>query len=294
MQLYDEIDAYLFSLRIEKGASEHTVSSYATDLRQFMDFVGDNIGWERLTKAELRRFLSHLNRAGLSRRTVSRKVSCLRSFFRHLVREGVVSVNPVMSIELPKQGKALPMFFYPEEMAALLASTDTGPLGVRDRAILELLYATGCRAAELMSIEVGDINWQQQSIRVIGKGNKERIVYFGAGAREALDVYLRQGRPALCDDKRVAALFVNYRGTPLSQRSLGRVIDKYVDKAALHEGFSPHSLRHSFATHLLDNGADLRAVQELLGHKNISTTQIYTHVTSDRLKKVYENAHPRA
>ncbi len=292
--MYDEIDAFLFSLRIEKGASDHTVSSYATDLRQFVDFIGENMGWERVTKAELRRFLSHLNREGLSRRTVSRKVSCLRSFFRYLVREGALGANPVMSIELPKQGKALPMFFYPEEMASLLASTESGPLGVRDRAILELLYATGCRAAELVSIRVNDIHWQQQSIRVVGKGNKERIVYFGAGAREALDLYLRNGRQLLCRDAKVVALFVNYRGTPLSQRSLGRVIDKYVDKAALHDGFSPHSLRHSFATHLLDNGADLRAVQELLGHKNISTTQIYTHVTSDRLKRVYENAHPRA
>lgn len=292
--MYEEIDAFLFSLRVEKGASEHTVSSYATDLRQFVDLVDDNSGWERVSKAELRRFLSHLNRSGYSRRTVSRKVSCLRSFFRYLVREGVLTANPVMSIELPKQGKALPMFFYPEEMAALLASTDTGPLGVRDRAMLELLYATGCRASELMGIDVNDIDWQQQSIRVIGKGNKERIVHFGAGAREALDIYLREARPLLCKTPKVKSLFVNYRGTALSQRSLGRIVDKYVNKAALHDGLSPHSLRHSFATHLLDNGADLRAVQELLGHKNISTTQIYTHVTSERLKKVYESFHPRA
>ena len=282
-------------MRVEKGAAQHTLNSYAHDLRQFMEFAGEDIQWERVSKAELRRFLSHLNRQGYSRRTVSRKVSCLRSFFRFLLKEEIISSNPALDIELPKQGKSLPLFFYPDEMTAFFNSIEDSPLGIRDRALLELLYATGCRASELVSIELPDLDWADCTITVMGKGAKERLLYFGSQAKKALEQYVRQARPQLCrGDKDTKRLFVNYRGGPLSQRSVGRIVDKYLSIAALNTDLSPHSLRHSFATHLLDNGADLRTVQELLGHKNISTTQVYTHVSSERMKKVYQNSHPRA
>jgi integrase/recombinase XerC len=292
--MYSTIDSFLFVLKVEKGASEKTIISYSGDLRQFADFLGEEFQWERVSKAEIRRFLSHLNREGYSRSTVSRKISCLRSFFNYMVREEGLPANPALAVELPRQRKSLPLFLYPEEITALMDSVDDTVLGLRDRAILELLYATGCRASELIAIEVRDLEWQSNTIIVRGKGNKERLVHFGAQAASALRNYLNSSRSSLCRDGNTTRLFVNYRGTSLSQRSLGRIVEKYVGRAALNLGLSPHSLRHSFATHLLDNGADLRTVQELLGHGNLSTTQVYTHVTSERLRAVYRDSHPRA
>lgn len=288
------IDEFLLSLSVEKGYSDKTLVSYAHDLRQFVDFFGPSLEWERITKAELRRFLSHLNQQGYAKSTVSRKVSCLRSFFDYLVRAGVISTNPAAALELPRRRKALPTFLYTKETELLLGMPEATPLGCRDRALLELLYATGCRASEICGLKLGDIDWSSRTLRVMGKGSKERLVPFGKPAEAHLKAYITDVRTRLTAGRSVSYVFVNYRGTALSQRSLGRIVDKYVKKAALQIGVSPHSLRHTFATHMLDNGADLRSVQELLGHVNISTTQIYTHVTGERIKAVYSKAHPRA
>lgn len=292
--MHGEIDTFLYTLKVEKGFSSQTVISYASDLRQFAEFVGESYGLEAISKTVLRRFLSHLNRQGYARSTVSRKISCLRSFFNDLVKRGVLVSNPALAIELPRKGRPLPLFLYPDEILALLSSIGDGPLGLRDRALLELLYATGCRASEITSMRCDAIDWYGQTFTVMGKGSRERVVHFGSLAAEALRTYLNVARPNLCAEEKQKTLFVNYRGTALSQRSLGRIVEKYVNKASLNTGISPHSLRHSFATHLLDNGADLRTVQELLGHRNLSTTQIYTHVTGERLRAVYRHTHPRA
>ena len=290
--MYEYIDSFILTLRAG-GASEKTIISYAGDLRQFADSLGEGISWERVSKPELRRFLAHLNREGYAKTTVSRKVSCLRSFFNHLIKCGLMESNPALSIELPRKGKPLPLFLYPEEILSLLQGIEQNPLGHRDRALLELLYATGCRTSEMVSIRLDGIDWYEYTIKVSGKGSKERLVHFGEQAAKALKVYLRDARPSFCKAEEMS-LFLNYRGSALSQRSVGRIVEKHVNRAALNSGISPHSLRHSFATHLLDNGADLRTVQELLGHSNLSTTQIYTHVTSERLKSIYALTHPRA
>jgi len=288
------IDNFLLSLRTEKGYSEKTVISYAHDLQQFMEFLGSDTEWERISKADMRRFLSHLNQQGYAKSSVSRKVSCLRSFFDFLIRVGTINYNPANAVELPRRRKSLPVFLYTRELEALLSAPDQTPLGCRDRAILELLYATGCRASEISSLKLTDINWSARTIKVMGKGSKERIVPFGKTASKELSAYIDDARTRLTRGNSSLAVFVNYRGTALSQRSLGRIVDKYVTKTALEANISPHSLRHTFATHLLDNGADLRSVQELLGHVNVSTTQVYTHVTGERIKSVYNKAHPRA
>ena len=290
--MHGYIDSFILTFRAG-GASEKTIISYAGDLRQLVDFLGEGFLWEKVTKADLRRFLSYLNREGYAKTTVSRKVSCLRSFFNHLMRCGIMETNPALAIELPRKGKPLPLFLYPEEVLSLLNGIDQDPLGQRDRALLELLYATGCRASEIVSIKSDGLDWYEYTITVVGKGSKERVVHFGEQAALALKHYISNGRSSICRGGE-RSLFLNYRGTALSQRSVGRIVDKHVRRAALNSGISPHSLRHSFATHLLDNGADLRTVQELLGHSNLSTTQIYTHVSSERLKSVYTLTHPRA
>ena len=288
------LDNFILSLRVEKGYSEKTIESYAHDLSQFVSFAGLDAEWERITKADLRRFLSHLNQQGYAKSSVSRKISCLRSFFNFMVRTEGLLENPAAAIELPKRKKSLPVFLYAKEMELILSTPDNTPLGCRDRALLEILYATGCRTSEICGLKLSDIEWSSRTLKVMGKGSKERIVPFGKVAERQLKTYINEVRPRLVASQATSHVFVNYRGTKLSQRSLGRIVDKYVDIAALQTGVTPHSLRHTFATHLLDNGADLRSVQELLGHANVSTTQIYTHVTGERIKAVYSKAHPRA
>ncbi|KAF0195843.1 MAG: integrase/recombinase XerC [Bacillota bacterium] len=294
MLMDSNLDNFILSLKVEKGYSEKTIVSYAHDLSQFMSFVGLDTQWERITKADVRRFLSYLNHQGYAKSSVSRKISCLRSFFNFLVRTEGLTGNPAAAVALPKRKKTLPVFLYAKEMELMLSTPDHSPLGCRDRALLEILYATGCRASEISGLRVSDIEWSSRTLKVMGKGSKERIVPFGKLAEVQLKTYINDVRPCLVASQGTLHVFVNYRGTKLSQRSLGRIVDKYVERAALQTGVTPHSLRHTFATHLLDNGADLRSVQELLGHANVSTTQIYTHVTGERIKAVYSKAHPRA
>jgi len=288
----DHINHYLLSLRVERGCSEKTLTSYSLDLRQFREYVGDK-PISALVPGDVRKFIAQLAKRGYAKSSLARKISCLRSFFSFLVRTEVGVTNVAAAIDLPRQRRALPTVLYEDDVDKLLTSAEGETLALRDRALLELLYATGCRASEIAALKLSDIDWSACTLRVMGKGAKERIVPFGKIAREHLRSYVNSLRAKLVTDRSVRHVFVNYRGTPLSRRSLGRIVDKYVQQGEF-AGVTPHALRHSFATHLLDNGADLRAVQELLGHTSISTTQVYTHVSKERIKAVYNKTHPRA
>ena len=291
------LDQFLRYLRVEKNASPHTVHNYQRDILQFIEFLCDDvIGVSDIDKLALRRYLAYLQESGYARSSVARKLSSLRSFFRFLVREGICSNNPLDSISTPKQERLLPGFLYLDDCLALLAAPDDSPLGKRDQAILEVLYASGIRVAELVALSLHDIDYRQGYVRVMGKGGKERIVPLGEPACQAVECIYQDVRPGLLKEETSAekALFLNRNGGRLTDRSVRRLVDKYAKQVSLAQEVSPHTLRHSFATHLLDNGADLRSVQELLGHANVSTTQLYTHVTRERLKAVYRHAHPRA
>lgn len=292
-------------LALEKSASPHTLLNYRRDLGQFLSFWrarspdSAEHPWEQVDVSLVRRYLAYLQQRGYSRRSIARKLAALRSFFRFLVREGRVAGNVFRLVHTPKLEKKLPRFLDEDEMATLLRQPDPGePLGLRDRAILELLYASGLRVSELCALDLRDVDHSDGDVRVTGKGRKDRQVPVGSHALGALAEYLRSGRPAIVARARSsgqseAALFLNHLGTRLSPRSVARLVQKYVRAAALVRGCTPHTLRHSFATHLLGRGADLRDVQELLGHASVSTTQIYTHVSQERLRQVYRRSHPR-
>jgi integrase/recombinase XerC len=293
------VDEFLTHLRAHQNFSFHTVESYGLDLRQFLAFLET----EQITELTvinyrtIRHFLAVLKEDQFAKASVARKLACLRSFFKFLSREGYLPHNPALTIATPKREKHLPQFLYPDEVNALLAIPDNHKkLGIRDRAILEVLYAGGLRLQELVNLKLRDLDLSRGYLRVWGKGAKERLAPFGIPAQRAVERYLREARPRLLssDASPVDAVFLNYRGTRLSGRSIQRMLDKYLKAMAFNRKISPHALRHTFATHLLDNGADLRAVQELLGHVDISTTQIYTHLTKERVRAVYMKNHPRA
>ena len=302
------LDGFLAYLQNARRLSDHTLRSYASDLVQFSRFLGGELGspfatrWDAVDYPMVRRYLSYLSRARYARRSVARKLSALRAFFRYLVRHGVVPSNPAAAASTPKLGRSLPRFLYGDEIERLLQMPDpTRPLGQRDRAILEMLYAGGLRASELAALNLHDVDFPSRQARVLGKGGRERIAFLGAPALQALDRYLQDGREAQlrkAEQKGRAtdpqALFLNRFGTRLTTRSVQRVFDRYVLAAGLQLDVSPHALRHTFATHMLDRGADLRTVQELLGHASLGSTQIYTHVTPDQLKRDYEGGHPLA
>ncbi|HEY8342541.1 MAG TPA: tyrosine recombinase XerC [Calditerricola sp.] len=292
----DPILAFRAYLQIEKNASPHTIEAYQQDIAAFREAVlqRQNLAWDEVTPWHVRAYLAHLHESGYSRRTVARKLSALRAFFRFLHREGHVAHTPLEGVATPKLEKRLPVFLDEDEVTRLLALPDPAhPLGLRDRALLETLYATGMRVSELCSLDVTALDLSVGTVLVYGKGAKERYVLLGSHATEALRRYLRDGRPKLAAPGETR-LFVNWRGGPISTRSVRRIVAKYVEQAALAKRVSPHTFRHSFATHLLNAGADLRTVQELLGHASISSTQVYTHVTRQRLRRVYDDAHPRA
>lgn len=289
MQRY--IDKFVNYLKIEKNAAEHTIINYKIDLRAFNVFLGDK-DVAAVDHLALRRFLADMRARSYAKRTVARKLASLRSFFKFLYREGYIKSNPITAISSPKLDKKLPVFLDVDKVTKLILKPDTKTeSGLRDRAILETLYSTGIRVSELVGLDTGDVDFISGVIKVLGKGSKERIVPIGDEAIAAIRRYLDK-RNKRAKDK--DAVFLNNHGKRLTDRSVRRVIDKYIRACSIEEKISPHSLRHSFATHLLDRGADLRCVQELLGHMNLSTTQIYTHVTMERLKSVYDKAHPRA
>jgi len=291
---------FLDYLSIEKNASPHTIQDYNTDIKNFIEFITNHeilaVVPGTVNSIMLRAYLNHLKKKEYSRRTIARKIAALRSFFRYLCREDIILDNPFTGLRTPKLEKRLPSFFDQIEIEKLLQLPADNLLGYRDRAILELLYASGSRVGELTGLQIRDIDFLNRCILIYGKGSKERIVPIGCKAVDAVQKYLDFSRPRLCANIELSheALFVNHRGGPLTDRSVRRILEKYVDIMALAKHVSPHTIRHSFATHLLDNGADLRCVQELLGHVSLSTTQIYTHISKEKLKTVYHNSHPRA
>jgi integrase/recombinase XerC len=278
-------------LTVEKNYSDHTLRNYASDLIELANFLGDKHPKE-VTRLDLRRFLAELKNKNSAKSTIARKLGAIRSFFKFLFRDKHIESNPADSVFTPKLEKKLPEFLDPEKTLKLITAPIADTLmGARDRAILEVLYSTGCRVSELVGMNVGDIDMVASVVKVRGKGKKERLVLLGSEAEKALRIYLAKRKIASLDDR---AVFLNKLKTRLTDRSVGRIVDKYIQKTSIEQKISPHSLRHSFATHMLNNGADLRSVQELLGHKNLSTTQIYTHLGSRRIKEIYSKAHPRA
>lgn len=286
-------------LQIEKNASPYTVEYYLKDINEFILFLQKEAitDLSMVNYQVIRVFLTGLYDKSLSRRSVSRKISSLRSFYRFLERENKVETNPFHAVTLPKASHAVPDFFYMEELEKLFSISDLqDPLGLRNQAILELLYATGIRVSECSGLQLGDIDFGLNTMLVRGKGRKERYLPFGSYAEEALHQYLEKSRSVLLKKSGLVtdAVFLNAKGTPLKDRGIRLILNRMVEKAALTIDIHPHKLRHTFATHLLNEGADLRVVQELLGHENLSSTQIYTHVSKDRLQNVYLNSHPRA
>ncbi|NGP44136.1 tyrosine recombinase XerC [Bacillaceae bacterium SIJ1] len=300
MQTYDKHkEQFLKYLRVEKLYSAHTLQSYQRDIEQFVHHLEQQqfTHFAAVSHADVRRYLSYLYRQRYARKTVARKVSALRSLYHYLMKEAYVEENPFVLSQIPKAERKLPQFLYEKELNQLfLVSDQTSNLGQRNQALLELMYATGIRVSECTSIRLQDVDFSVDAVLVRGKGKKERFVPFGSFAHAALRLYIEEGRVQLLkkSSQTTDALFLNHRGGALSERSVREVLNKLVKDASLHIHISPHTLRHTFATHMLNEGADLRSVQELLGHENLSTTQMYTHVTKDRLRHVYMNTHPRA
>lgn len=289
------MDAFIEHLRLVKRASEHTLTAYSSDVLAFLEFAKEASG--PMDQLLVRRYLAHLQKNGRAKTSVARKIAALRAFYGYLAKRGVVESDPTEGVRPPKLSRKLPKVMREEQIEALMTAPDpTTPEGLRDRTILETLYASGMRVSELLSLQVSDLAAGSDEISIIGKRNKERIVLLGSRAREAITSYLAYGRPMLAarSEKPTDALFLGYRGTALVSSSVRRILDKHVESVTQTLKISPHTLRHSFATHLMDHGADLRSVQELLGHESIVTTQIYTHVSRERLKEVYDRAHPRA
>ena len=286
------IEKFKDYLSVEKNYSPHTVRNYLIDLREFSGFLGDRdvLNTDYLT---IRKFLAHMRGRDISKRSMARKLSSIRTFFRFLQRDGYIKSTPVGNIATPKLDKKLPVFLDEKSVTRLVTAPDTKTFrGARDRAILETLYASGIRVSELVGIDVPDVDLISGIVKVLGKGRKERLAPIGEAAVNALREYTEHRNLKSWQDKK--ALFLSKSGKRLTDRSVRDIIEKYISALSMRENISPHTLRHSFATHLLNRGADLRSVQELLGHKNLSTTQIYTHVTTGQLKAVYDKAHPRA
>ena len=292
-------DAFLHALKSVQGASPHTIKAYAEDLNHFAEFAEGQgvIDIHAVDAALLRSFLAKLQAENFARASRARKTASLRSFFAYLARQKLISGSPAAGLRSIKTEKRLPKFLRTDEVNLLLtAPNPETPLGLRDRALLETLYASGMRAGELVTLGVADVDYDEGVIRVVGKGQKERVTLLGRQAVQAIQRYLRKGRPALVvhisEDS--GALFVNRYGDRLSDRGVRKLFDRYCGDASATLKITPHVLRHTFATHLLSNGADLRLIQELLGHASVATTQIYTHVTTKHLQEVYTKSHPRA
>jgi integrase/recombinase XerC len=302
------LEQFFEHLRYERNASEHTLRNYRIDLGQFHEHLAPadpetgarrEFDIRQIDHITIREWLASLHAANKQKSSIARKLAALRTFFQFLLREGVVQSNPAKLVSTPRLEKKLPTHLTVEDAVRFIETPDTGTdLGKRDRAILEMLYGTGVRVSELTKLNLRDVDFRNKMVRVKGKRRKERIVPFGEPALHALVDYLQvrarflDNAPATERDEQ--ALFLNYQGTRITTRSVGRMVDKYITECAGIHNISPHSLRHSFATHLLDNGADLRHIQELLGHARLSTTQIYTHVSMEKLIEVYDKAHPKA
>ena len=300
----DHLNQFLQHLKYERNVSAHTLRNYASDLDQFKEYLFKIEKRSDIPVGEIDRLTIREWMAGLhndhKKTSVARKLASLRTFFQFLVREGVLETNPAKLVATPRIERKLPNHLSMEDAVRFIETPDTNTdLGRRDRAIIEFLYATGIRVGELVNINMQDIDFREKLVRVTGKRRKQRIVPFGEPALHALVHYLEETRPVFLNNCPAAerdnnAVFLNYQGTRITTRSVGRMIDKYIKQCADIHNISPHSLRHSFATHLLDGGADLRDIQELLGHARLSTTQIYTQVSMEKMIEVYDRAHPKA
>jgi len=305
--MHAHLRSFLQFLRLNRNASAHTVRAYESDLRQFLGHAAGAAGLRLadldpagLDLAAVRAFLAELHRQGQSRASAARKLAAARTFLRYLRREGVIDGDPGALVATPKQELRIPAHLSEEDMEKLVGAPADSPLGRRDRAILETFYASGLRVSELVGLDLDDVNLSARMVRVLGKGGKQRLVPFNTSASTAIRAYLKdreqiiRGQEGQGPSSPSRPLFVNYRGGRLTVRSVDRLVRRYVAACSARMGISPHALRHSFATHLLQRGADLRAIQEMLGHSRLSTTQRYTHVNAAQLLDVYRKAHPRA
>lgn len=296
--LRDAMEDFFHYIRIERGLADNTITSYRRDLvhyTKYFDEVKQIKQWEDVTREDIILFLVRLRDDGKSTATLARMISTIRAFHQFLVREQIVTHDVSLHIETPKKDRLLPTILSANEVDKLLQISGTTPLVIRNKAMLELMYATGLRVTELVSLDVTDVHLAMGFVRCIGKGGKERIIPLGDIAKEATEAYLLDARATLLKkNQNEKKLFVNHHGRPLSRQGFWKIIKAVAREGGLTKEITPHMLRHSFATHLLENGADLRAVQEMLGHADISTTQIYTHITKTRLKDMYEQFHPRA
>jgi len=289
----NQITAFLNFCRLEKGLAANSLQAYSNDLSSLSAFLGDLTATPGAE--DLRRYLDHLNSSGLSGRSVARRLTTLRSLFGFLLREGLIEADPSEHLRSPRQWRAIPKFLNLEEIEQVIACTDRAtPRGLRDRAMLELLYASGLRVSELCRAGMSDLNPELGILRTTGKGNKQRLAPVGKAAVKAVEDYLKNGRPGLLKGRASRFLFVTARGGCLTRQGFWKLLAGYGGKAGIFRRLTPHMLRHSFATHLLEGGADLRSVQVMLGHADISTTQIYTHVMRSRLRETVEKHHPRA
>lgn len=295
----DQVQDFIHYLVVERGLTNNTIVSYERDLKSYITFLKEkeSIGnVQEIGRVHILKFLKHLKDSGKSSKTIARHIASIRSFHQFLLRERVANEDPSVHIETPQVERTLPKVLSLEEVEKLIETPKlTSPIGYRDKAMLELLYATGIRVSEMIELNLTDVHLMMGFIRCFGKGRKERIVPIGEQATKALEQYIQKARPKLYKQKNdTDALFLNHHGKRISRQGFWKNLKKIAQEAGIQKELTPHTLRHSFATHLLENGADLRAVQEMLGHADISTTQIYTHVTKTRLKEVYKQFHPRA
>jgi integrase/recombinase XerD len=296
VNISSEVASFLDYATVEKGLAPNSIASYARDLQKFAAYLRDSkLQLGQVRQEHIRKFLETLYRQGLSARSTARELAALRHFFQFLVKEGRLAADPAHEVESPHLSHSLPKYLNFQEVEGLLAQPDPATLlGLRDGAMLELLYATGMRVSELLNVRWEDFEPNLGIVRCVGKGNKERLIPVGKSALRAVESYLRNGRSALAKRPGVPYLFLNQRGGPLSRVGFWKILSAYGRRAGIHVSLTPHMVRHSFATHLLERGADLRSIQTMLGHSDISTTQIYTHVLKERLRQVYQTHHPRA
>lgn len=295
--MQNELEDYLHYLRVERGLSENTITSYHQDLVAFAQYLTTQQikSWREVDRYVVINYLATLQEQAKAKNTIIHVVSTLRHFFRYLAGEGLISEDPMLKVDTPKSGQHLPQVLTRAEIDRLLAAPDTSKkLGIRDRAILEVMYATGLRVSELVNLTLDELHLEMGLIQPLGKGDKERIIPIGEVALDWMERYLAEVRPVLLKNQSSDYVFLNAHGRQLSRQGIWKNLKAHVARAQITKNVTPHTLRHSFATHILENGADLRIVQELLGHSDISTTQIYTHVSQKRLTEVYQKYHPRA
>jgi integrase/recombinase XerD len=295
--LKNSVDDFFHYLLIERGLSENTLTSYKRDLKQYTDYIENTVQkseWDNVNRNDIVHFLQKVKDSGKSAATISRNISSIRAFHQFLIREQLVTKDASLHLEIPKKQRKLPDVLSINDVEKLLSIKGTSALHIRNTAMLELLYATGLRVSELITLKVSDLHLTMGFVQCFGKGSKERIVPLGDVAKDAVEEYLNHARNKLVKQKDVQTLFVNHHGKPLTRQGFWKVLKRVAEEAEITKPITPHTLRHSFATHLLENGADLRVVQEMLGHEDIATTQIYTHVTKGRLKDIYKSYHPRA